>query len=185
VYIPLGGSRGSVWNQIRNVFIIFIISGFWHGAKWTFIIWGLLNAIYFLPLLIAKKNRINLDSIAKGKFLPTFLDFFRIIITFSLTVFAWIFFRAENLTHAFNYISEIFSESLFTYPQLSNIRFVFPSLLIFVFMLIEWFGRNNKYAIENVSSIKNRFVRWLIYGSLLLVIIIFFKNNQEFIYFQF
>ncbi len=185
VYIPLGGSRGSIRNKVRNVFIIFIISGFWHGAKWTFIIWGLLNAIYFLPLLIAKKNRINLDSIAKSKFLPTFLDFFKIIITFSLTVFAWIFFRAENLTHAFNYISEIFSESLFTYPQLSNIRFVFSSLLIFVFMLIEWFGRNNKYAIENVASIKNRLVRWLIYFSILLVIIIFFKNNQEFIYFQF
>ncbi len=185
VYIPLGGSRGSVWNKIRNIFIIFIVSGFWHGAKWTFIIWGILNAIYFLPLLIAKKNRINLDIVAKGKYLPTLLDFFKITKTFSLTVFGLIFFRAENLTHAFNYISEIFSESLFTYPQLSNIRFVFPSLLLFVFMLIEWFGRESKYAIKNVSTIKNRFVRWLIYFSILLVIIIFFRNNQEFIYFQF
>ena len=112
LYIPLGGSRGGKWMNIRNIFIIFIVSGFWHGANWTFIVWGGLNALYFLPLLIFNKNRQHLDIVAKGKNLPTFKEFFQILITFGLTVFAWIFFRAENIGHAFSYISEIFSTSL-------------------------------------------------------------------------
>ncbi|MGY8923939.1 MAG: MBOAT family O-acyltransferase, partial [Flavobacteriales bacterium] len=68
LYIPLGGSRGNKWNQVRNVFIIFIVSGFWHGANWTFIVWGTLNALYFLPILLTKNNRKNLDTVAKGKY---------------------------------------------------------------------------------------------------------------------
>src|SRR5690606_13060479 len=75
VYIPLGGSRGTKTNQIRNVFIIFIVSGFWHGANWTFIVWGALNAIYFLPLLLRKKNRVYTGDIAPGKFFPSFREF--------------------------------------------------------------------------------------------------------------
>jgi D-alanyl-lipoteichoic acid acyltransferase DltB (MBOAT superfamily) len=71
LYIPLGGSRGGTWMKVRNTFIIFIVSGFWHGANWTFIVWGALNAIYFLPLLLTKNNRKNLEIVAQGKFLPT------------------------------------------------------------------------------------------------------------------
>ena len=100
LYIPLGGSKGGTWTKIINTFIVFIVSGFWHGANWTFIAWGALNAIYFLPLLILNRNRQYLDIVAQGKSLPTLKEFFNICTTFALTVLAWIFLGQKTLaTH--------------------------------------------------------------------------------------
>jgi len=160
LYIPLGGSRGGKWMNIRNIFIIFIVSGFWHGANWTFIVWGGLNALYFLPLLIFNKNRQHLDIVAKGKNLPTFKEFFQILITFGLTVFAWIFFRAENIGHAFNYISEIFSTSLISMPGFKNPITIF---LVFIFIIIEWIGREQEFALEKFALNWNKYLRWFFY----------------------
>ena len=109
LYIPLGGSRGGTWMKVRNTFAIFLVSGFWHGANWTFIIWGALNAIYFLPLLLTNNNRKNLGVVAEGKLLPSFRELFAMLTTFILTVFAWIFFRAEDLNHAFSYICLLYT----------------------------------------------------------------------------
>src|SRR5690606_33207591 len=100
VYIPLGGSRGSKWLQVRNVFIIFLVSGFWHGANWTFIVWGALNALYFLPLLLGHKNRSHIDVVAAHRRLPTFREFLQMGLTFLLTVVAWVFFRADTVEQA-------------------------------------------------------------------------------------
>ncbi len=118
LYIPLGGSKGGNWMRIRNTFIIFIVSGFWHGANWTFIVWGALNALFIMPSIIMKTNRNNLETVAQGNILPTVKEFFQMILTFTLAVLAWIFFRAENITHAFSYISGIFSKSLFLFQPL-------------------------------------------------------------------
>ena len=100
LYIPLGGSRGGNWMKIRNIFIIFLVSGFWHGANWTFIVWGAINAIYFLPLILTHNNRNHIEIVAKGKSLPDIKEVLFILTTFGFTVFAWIFFRAENISHA-------------------------------------------------------------------------------------
>lgn len=116
LYIPLGGSKGGMLKRVRNTFIIFIVSGFWHGANWTFVIWGFLNALYFLPLLLTENNRKNLDVVAPGKNIPSLKEFISIGGTFILTVFAWIFFRAENIEHAFSIISNIPSKELFRMP---------------------------------------------------------------------
>lgn len=105
--------------KVKNTFIIFIVSGFWHGANWTFIVWGALNAVYFLPLLLAKRNRVNIEIVAKGKYLPSFKEILAMMTTFSLTLLAWIFFRAESVGHALNYLNEIFSSSLFLAPEFS------------------------------------------------------------------
>ncbi len=113
LYIPLGGSRGGTWQTIRNTFVIFLVSGLWHGANWTFIAWGLLNALYFLPLMLMNRNRKNLLENAEYRLLPSLKDFFSMMATFGLTVFAWIFFRAENLTHLKIILQRIFSSSLF------------------------------------------------------------------------
>ncbi len=102
VYIPLGGSRGGKWMNIRNIFVIFIVSGFWHGANWTFIIWGALNALYFLPLMLLSKNRINTDTVAQGKILPNVKEFFQIGSTFILTLIAWLTVSVLKKTHAIN-----------------------------------------------------------------------------------
>ena len=86
LYIPLGGSKGGTWPRIRNTFIIFLVSGFWHGANWTFIAWGALNAIYFLPLLLLNKNRSNMDIVAQGKTFPSLREVIGMAVTFGLTV---------------------------------------------------------------------------------------------------
>jgi D-alanyl-lipoteichoic acid acyltransferase DltB (MBOAT superfamily) len=186
LYIPLGGSRGGTWMKIRNTFIIFIVSGFWHGANWTFIVWGALNAIYFLPLLLTKNNRKNLDSIAEGRIIPSFREFTSILITFGLTIFAWIFFRADDITHAFNYIYGLFSLSLFTIPQFSEWDGVYTSLaLIFIFILIEWIGREGEYAIEKIGHLLKKPLRWALYLGLIITIFKFGGTEQTFIYFQF
>ncbi len=184
LYIPLGGSRGGTWMKVRNTFIIFIVSGFWHGANWTFIVWGALNAIYILPLLLTNNNRNNLEIVAQGRYLPSVKEFLLMLITFSLTVFAWIFFRAENIGHAFNYISEILSPSLFQMPTIMPLILI---MLIFLFMLVEWSGRTNNYAIEKTLHNNNKIIKFLFYYSIILVIYFFgnFDKNIEFIYFQF
>ncbi|MFK7831970.1 MAG: MBOAT family protein [Winogradskyella sp.] len=185
LYIPLGGSRGRILKTIRNVFIIFIVSGFWHGANWTFIIWGLLNALYFLPILLTKNNRNHIEIIAKGKYLPSFKEFTLMSGTFILTVFAWIFFRAETIEHAFSYTSKIFSKSLFSMPYFENGTLALPTaVLVVFFLIIEWFGRQDKYAIESMFY-KHNILKWFLYYLIVILIFVFAGSNQEFIYFQF
>ena len=183
LYIPLGGSRGGTWNKIRNVFIIFLVSGFWHGANWTFIIWGALNALYFLPIFLTNNNRNNLDIVAHNKYLPCIKEFLLICLTFGLTVFAWIFFRAENIGHAISYIKAIFSPSLFEHSE------IFPSgllLLILFFLFIEWINRNKQYGLEKFSKQKFKFLDVLLLYIVFWSIIIWNSSKKvEFIYFQF
>jgi len=183
LYIPLGGSRGGIWMKVRNIFVIFIVSGFWHGANWTFIVWGALNALYFMPLLLLNKNRVNTNTVAKGKHFPSIKEFSQIVITFSLTVLAWIFFRAENIEHAWSYLSTIFSKSIFTIPYYVGMKT--PMILILLFVLIEWMGREGNFAIENLKNKFNPIVRWLFYLLLIILIGLNKGENQQFIYFQF
>jgi alginate O-acetyltransferase complex protein AlgI len=182
LYIPLGGSKGGMWMKIRNTFIIFLVSGFWHGANWTFIVWGFLNALYIMPSIIFNTNRNNLEIVAQGKYIPNLKDLFSIGITFSLTVFAWIFFRAENLSHAMTYISQIFSRSLFSIPSIiPKVTFI----LIILFLIIEWFGRENQYALEKFGLKIPKVIRWGFYYILVFAIFYFAGSEQQFIYFQF
>ena len=174
-------------SKIRNIFIIFLVSGLWHGANWTFIIWGLLNAIYITPSIIFNTNRNNLDIVAKGKYFPTVKEFLTVAATFCLTVFAWIFFRANNIKHAINYITEIFSRSLFSMPHFpgrgTSALIIF---LIIIFIVIEWLGREQQYALQVASSIKKSYLRIICYYIVIVSILMFgnFGGNQ-FIYFQF
>lgn len=183
LYIPLGGSRGGTWMSVRNIFIIFIVSGFWHGANWTFIVWGLLNAIYFLPLLLTNNNRNNLETVAKGKFFPSIKELSFMLLTFGLTVFAWIFFRANDIGHAISYISEIFSSSLFTIPR--GYGSLTTIILVILFILIEWQGREGQYAIAHLGVKWKLPYRYAMYYAIIIAIFWFGGKEQEFIYFQF
>ncbi|MEI6946678.1 MBOAT family O-acyltransferase [Paraflavisolibacter sp. H34] len=182
LYIPLGGSKGGSWRKIRNTFIIFLVSGFWHGANWTFIIWGLLNALFIMPSIIFKTNRNNLDTVAQGKLLPSLNETLSIVSTFALTVLAWIFFRADSVGHAWNYISVIFSASVFSIPQ------VLPKitlLLVTLFMVVEWLGREQQYAIAQLGIRWSPVFRYGMYYALVMAIFLFGGKEQQFIYFQF
>jgi len=187
LYIPLGGSRGGTWMKVRNTFIIFIVSGFWHGANWTFIVWGALNAVYFLPLLLRNTNRQHLGVVAQGKYVPSLNEFVSMLLTFLLTVLAWVFFRAENIGHAVSYIVGMFKH-LGSYMLLSNYTAYSSTLnLVLVFLIVEWLGRQQQYAIQNIDVIKNTWLRWLVYFVMVVLILFISLNNtpQEFIYFDF
>ncbi len=171
-----------MWMKIRNTFIIFIVSGFWHGANWTFIVWGFLNALYIMPSIVFNTHRNNLDIVASGKYLPTLKELFAIGITFSLTVFAWIFFRAENVTHAFSYISRIFISSPFTIPNFVSKQIIGLTLIFFI---IEWLGREQQYAIAHLGRKWYRPLRWIFYILIIMIIFLYGGKDQQFIYFQF
>ncbi len=182
LYIPLGGSRGGTTMKIRNTFIIFVVSGFWHGANWTFIVWGLLNAIYFLPLLLFNRNRQNMDIVAQESFLPNLKELVMMFTTFCLTVFAWIFFRAEDLKHAFQYIGDIFDTSIFSIPE------VLPKVVVlFIIILIctEWVNKDKQHGLQFEGSRISIFLKWFIYILYALLIAFFFGKGSTFIYFQF
>jgi len=182
LYIPLGGSRGGVWSKIRNTFIIFIVSGFWHGANWTFVFWGALNAIYFLPLLLRENNRRNMGIVASETSLPSFKELIQILFTFSLSVIAWIFFRSDSLMDSFGYLRGLFDSNLFSIPD------VFPKrVIVFILVMIalEWWGRREEFALEKLHQRMKPYARWVFYYSLLFSILWLGGEEQEFIYFQF
>lgn len=186
LYIPLGGSKGGLSMKVRNTFIIFIVSGFWHGANWTFIVWGALNAIYFLPLLLAKKNRANIGTVAEGRLFPSIKDSINIILTFLLTVLAWVFFRADSVSHALSYLDGIFSKSLFSMPEFDNRTHAVEVLILIGFlMLIEWLGRESQYGLEKLGLKWSKSLRIAFYLGVVCLIFLFMGKEQEFIYFQF
>lgn len=181
IYIPLGGSRVSKILQIRNTLIIFTISGFWHGANWTFIIWGLLNALYFIPLLIINKNRKNINIVKINGLSNAIINYGKILLTFLLVTFSWIFFRAENVTTALDIINEIFDFNVSGGLQISIIL-VAPFILIMI--IVEWIGREWNFGIECIGKL-NIYLRWAFYYFLIFLVITFSDKSGGFIYFQF
>ncbi len=187
LYIPLGGSRGSTGLKIRNTAIIFLVSGFWHGANWTFVVWGALHAMYFIPLLLSQRNRTHLDVVSQGRRWPRLKELVAVSLTFTLTVFAWIFFRAENLAHAWSYVGEICSSSIFAMPAFPGMaRAAITAVLVFGFVIIEWQGRAHQYAIADFGRRWIRPLRWTFYAFLIVLIGMYMPSVESpFIYFQF
>lgn len=160
---------------------------FWHGANWTFLFWGLINAIYFIPLMLSKSNRKHLDVVAKGRILPTLKDFLKMVFTFCMTMFAWIFFRSKNISHALEYINGIFSFSVFTvptFPPMQTPALVLIILLI-IFMIFEWIGREEEHTLAKIGLKWEPKYRYTLYYLIIFVIFWFWEKEQEFIYFQF
>lgn len=181
IYIPLGGSRGTKIKVIRNTFIIFLVSGFWHGASWTFVAWGVYHALLFMPLLLLSKNRKYTGNIAEGKYIPSVYEFIQMGITFLLVVIGWVFFRAASLPEAFSYIGKIFSKTLFTKPiEIDLYCLIFMTLMI----LIEWCERNFQYGLQYIRF-KTRTVRWIFYLLIIWITAEFGGVQESFIYFQF
>jgi D-alanyl-lipoteichoic acid acyltransferase DltB (MBOAT superfamily) len=186
LYIPLGGSRGTKWSQIRNSLIVFAVSGFWHGASWNFLIWGLLNGFYFIPLLLRNSNRKHLGDVAEGRMLPTMSELSGMVGTFLLACVAWVFFRAKDLSSAMDVFANTFSHSLFRPPELVQKSLMLPLVFcVFVMLALEWFSRDRQYGLQ----LDGRAPRWLrlgiYYGVVVLIIAFAPITNASFIYFQF
>jgi len=184
LYIPLGGSKAGIVRVIINTFIIFTVSGFWHGANWNFIAWGMLNAIYITPLVLFKLNRHNLEIVAQGRLLPTFKELLSMLFTMMLVTIGWIFFRSGSVQQAVHFVIDIFKPSLFTIPDSKYYSHLLLFLVPLLFV-VEWFGREGKYALESFALRKTRLLRWSFYFFLVVMVIIFSGEEQEFIYFQF
>ena len=181
VYIPMGGSKGKLWEQVRNTFIIFLISGFWHGANWTFIIWGALNAVLVLPSIVFKTNRQNMLIVGHDRVWPTLKEVGQMTLTFACTVLAWIFFRSNNLHEAVHFIEIMLSASILHAPTVLPKKLL---IIIVAFMLIEWLGRKSTFAIETLTALPKT-MRILFYYVLVFVTIYFAGAQEKFIYFQF
>lgn len=188
VYIPLGGSRVSKIKVLRNTLIIFLISGFWHGANWTFVAWGLYHALLFIPhIILNRKSKYPIAAINK---LPSFYELIQISTTFMLVTLGWIFFRSESIQQALLYFSGIFNfdKNYFDISSiqvgqtaLSNYNYLFSIISVFVLILVEWINRNKSHGLD-IAPLK---LRWLIYIILTISIFVLKGGESAFIYFQF
>ena len=187
LYIPLGGSKMGKFITIRNTFIIFIVSGFWHGASWNFIAWGLIHACGFLPLILVKNNK-NKQSIivAQNRHFPNLKELWQMTLTFSFVTFAWIFFRLDSLSNSINYIKHIFN-SILEYPNQILMLPIGKTAFVYILPLVigDWLLRRDERKLKVI--IKNALIRFIIYSSLIIIILykIIFSNSKSFIYFQF
>jgi D-alanyl-lipoteichoic acid acyltransferase DltB (MBOAT superfamily) len=187
LYIPLGGSRVGFYKSLRNVFIIFLVSGFWHGANWTFIAWGGIHALLFVPSFIIKNNRNNLEDLSASKFyLPSLQDVLKIFYTFFIVTIAWIFFRANSISIALDYIHNIFAFDFSPYTFLNpyDNQVLFKEYFYLILLIIlEYFLITKILNFYSKNIFKGVFI-----DALLFVIIIInnpISNSLSFIYFQF
>jgi D-alanyl-lipoteichoic acid acyltransferase DltB (MBOAT superfamily) len=188
LYIPLGGSRGSKAMVIRNTFIIFLVSGFWHGANWTFIAWGAIHAVLFLPLILLGRNRRYTDTVAEVGLLPSLKELLQMIATFALVLVGWIFFRADSITGAVAYLVGIADKSLFSVDLLYNkTRVLESTVFIMVMLVIEWIGRKNQFGLEKLGLKWKKVMRYVLYLAISFLVIAYASPEEatEFIYFQF
>ncbi|APY12423.1 membrane-bound O-acyltransferase family protein [Seonamhaeicola sp. S2-3] len=186
IYIPLGGSRVSKLKSVRNIAIIFLVSGFWHGANWTFIFWGAFHALVFIPVFLMGRNTIYKNSVVgENSFFPSLVEIGQLILTFGIVTFSRIFFRSESITSAFGFIKRIlsdFSYSEYVHPQ--GYRMIDYYILIAAFVLYEYRIRKDE---RSPFKFKSRYVRFAVYTIVVLLMILFYDDgvDRSFIYFQF
>lgn len=186
VYIPLGGSKGSKLKSIRNISIVFLISGFWHGANWTFIFWGGFHALAFIPVFLMGRNAIYKDSVVgEDTFFPTLTEVGQVLLTFSIVTFSRIFFRSNSITDAFSFINRIFTDlSYATYNHPNGYRMIDYYVLIILFVIYEYTIRKDE---RSPFKFKSKAVRFIAYTIVILAMLLFYDDNinRSFIYFQF
>ncbi len=179
VYIPMGGSREGKWKTFRNTFVVFLVSGLWHGANWTYVLWGVFHALLFLPLLLLGKNKRYRDTVAAGKLLPSVSDAWHMLSTFVLVVFGWIIFRAENMREAIDYCYSIVTN----WSVSSDIMGIKAVVFICFMLIIEWLHREKEHPFQ--ISIPSRVLRWSFYLFIALLCLTQAGKQVQFIYFQF
>ncbi len=186
VYIPLGGSRVSKLKSVRNIIIIFLVSGFWHGANWTFIFWGAFHALAFIPVFLMGRNTIYKNSVVgENSFFPSLIEIGQVLLTFSIVTFSRIFFRSESITDAFAFIKRILSNFTYeVYIHPMGYRMIDYYILIVLFILYEYRIRKDE---RSPFKFKSKIVRFIVYTIVILGMLLFYDSNidRSFIYFQF
>lgn len=186
VYFPLGGSRGSKVKTLLNTFILFALSGLWHGANWNYVVWGLYNAVLFVPLIVFNSGRYR-DTVASGRMLPSLKEVGLILMTFVMTVLGMIIFRAPSMAELGVYLSTMFSSSLFQvgFGYEIKVALVYSAVML----IVEWIYREKRFALDFGDSptgiVRHRWVRWTIYVVLFVFTVLMSGLHSNFIYFQF
>ncbi|TYA71856.1 MBOAT family O-acyltransferase [Seonamhaeicola marinus] len=186
VYFPLGGSYGSQVKSIRNVLIVFLVSGLWHGANWTYVVWGAFHALAFVPVFVIKKNKKYKNlALGEGELIISLKEILKVIFVFSLVTFSWIFFRSETIYQALEYIHNIFiNKSFSVYDHPRGYRMIDYYMLISLFVIFEYIIRKDE---RNPIRFKSKVLRFITYTLLILLMLLFYDNgiDRSFIYFQF
>ena len=183
VYIPLGGNRCGKWKKVRNTFVIFLVSGLWHGANWTFIIWGVFHAVLFMPLLLMGRNRTYLTIVAEDRVLPNAKELGRMVLTFLLATVGWAIFRARSAGECFSWIANMAMPWCFSAIGKMPKQFGIALAATLVLFVVEWLNRREAYGFVRFPA--NRCVRWAIYYATLIAIICGTPGSDAFVYFQF
>lgn len=185
IYIPLGGSRCARWKVMRNTMVIFLVSGLWHGANWTFVCWGVYHAILFFPLLLSGSSKKFRGTVAEGRILPSCRELCQMLCTFVLVVIGWIIFRAENIADAYGYICRMFT-------AMDNIDFsssAFPGktyiVYIILLLLVEWLHRSREHGLQLNDGKVPVALRWTLYYAIVISLLMAGGQAATFIYFQF
>ena len=186
VYFPLGGSRSGKWITVRNILIVFLLSGLWHGADWTFVLWGLYHGMLLSFLLIIGSRSKYKEIVADGHWLPSLRELVRMIVTFVLVLIGWIIFRAENISQLAGVGAKLFSPEVFFNLYGSGLRadiFVFIGFVL----LVEWMQRTKQHALQflDIKLFRRRLIRVGIYYFLIALMWVAYSSSQQFIYFQF
>lgn len=186
VYIPLGGSRVTKLKSVRNIIIIFLISGFWHGANWTFIFWGAFHALAYIPVFLMGRNTIYKNNVVgENTLFPSLIEIGQLLLTFGIVTFSRIFFRSNSITDAFGYINQMVSNFHYApYSHPMGYRMLDYFILIGLFVIYEYRMRKDE---RNPFNFKNRYVRFFVYTIVLLLMLLFYDDgvDRSFIYFQF
>ncbi|GHT26322.1 hypothetical protein AGMMS4957_21790 [Bacteroidia bacterium] len=171
------------WGMILAIIVNFVVVGLWHDANWTFVVFGLYHGLLYIPLILSGAMLKKTTIVTYKWGFPKLKTLGNMLLTFALVAFGLILVRAESLGQAVDYIAGMFSASLFSAPM-PTIK-VSVYFLVLMFVIIEWFGRNNHYAIEKLDFAKKRYIRWAIYFAITVLILCFGDKEQQFIYFQF
>ena len=182
IYIPLGGSRCSKWKVIRNVFIVWGVSGLWHGADWTFVCWGLFHATLLSFYIILGINSKYKHIVAFGHYLPNIREAMQMIVTFFLVVIGWIIFRSDSMSQASGFLQSICTNKFFNPTALYGLK---ELILCFAFLTIEWWQRDKPFVLL-MQGVKSKFVKWAICIGIAVFSYFYMADSiSKFIYFQF
>ena len=185
IYIPLGGSRCAKWKILRNTMIVFLISGLWHGANWTFVAWGAYHGLLLCILILlgkSKRFKGENETVANNRILPSIKEIGQMLLTFGLATVGWIIFRAGNISQAIEYIVSIFNRSLISIPDASGLNGLY--LMLAIMLANEWLNRKKNHGLE-MNDKKFVALRWVVYLVVFFLIVAFGGHSENFIYAQF
>jgi D-alanyl-lipoteichoic acid acyltransferase DltB (MBOAT superfamily) len=186
VYIPMGGNQVAKPLVYFNLLVTFLLSGFWHGANWTYVIWGGINGVYLIIGVIFYNKKSTIRHDFESRHLKNLFKLFNISITFILIVFSWIFFRANTFHDATSIVHKIFFEHGALFIGNSNRDMVYSIFFLFVMLITEFFEEYKLFNNFSLINNNNLIVRHITYFSLIITIMLFgVFDGGQFIYFQF